>query len=129
MYPFLLHKQRWNTCTITSLHLKITCHLHRWKDHICYDYMTKKNLLQQKSILKWNGLVSHWFLHNKQNITWPHRDTKFLFLFWVIFHLFTTLTREIFFNTWREILCLCMTMKYPLYILNLPENRQMTTGS
>ena len=40
----------------------------------------------------------------------------------------TPLTREIFFNTRREILCLRMTMKYPLYILNLPKNRQMTTG-
>ena len=36
--------------------------------------------------LTWNGLVFHWCLYNKQNITWSLGDTKFLFLLWNIIH-------------------------------------------
>ena len=30
-------------------------------------------------LLKSNGFVFHWCLYNKENITWPLGDTKFLF--------------------------------------------------
>ena len=33
---------------------------------------------RSQQLLKWMGLVFHWCLYNKQNITWPLRDTKFL---------------------------------------------------
>ena len=45
-----------------------------------------------------NDLVFHWCLYNKQNITWPLGDTKFLFSCWKIFHSFAHI-----FNTRREI--------------------------
>ena len=34
---------------------------------------------------KWNGLVFHWCICNKQNITWPLGGTGCLFLCWNIF--------------------------------------------
>ena len=40
-------------------------------------------------------------LYNKRKITWPRRDTKFIFSCRKIFHSFAVLTREIFFNTRR----------------------------
>ena len=81
-----------------SSHEKITCDLHMWKDHCCYGYM--KN--------KWNGLVFHWCLCTKKNITWPLGDTKLLLSCWKIFHLFPSLTHEIFCNTQkRNFVSLC----------------------
>ena len=38
-----------------------------------------------------------------EDITWPLGDTKFLFSCKKIFHTFAALTREIFFNTRRDI--------------------------
>ena len=52
-----------------------------WKYHLCYGYMINR-AFHNKKLLKWNGLVFHWCLHNKQNITWPLGDTKFLFSCW-----------------------------------------------
>ena len=85
-----------------SSDVKITCYLHTWNDHCCYGYMINRAFC--------NDLVFYWCLYNKQNITWPLGDTKFLFSCWKIFHLFAVLTREIFFNTWREILYLHAVM-------------------
>ena len=53
-----------------SSHMKVTCYLHMWKDHHCYGYIINHAFC--------NDLVFHWYLHNKQNITWPLRDVKFL---------------------------------------------------
>ena len=65
---------------LISSHVKITCYLHMWKYHRCYGYIINR-AFHTKKLLKWNGLVFHWCL----------------------FHSFAALTREIFFNTRREI--------------------------
>ena len=67
-----------------------TWYLHAWKDHRCYDYIINRAFGSQK-ILKRNSLVFHWSLKNKQNITWPLGDTKFLFSCWKIFHSFANI--------------------------------------
>ena len=66
---------------LISSHVKITCYLHMWKYHRCYGYIINR-AFHTKKLLKWNGLVFHWCLYNKQNITWPLGDTKFLFSYW-----------------------------------------------
>ena len=58
-----------------------TWYLHMWKYHRCYGYIINR-AFHTKKLLKWNGLVFHWCLYNKKNITWPLGDTKFLFLCW-----------------------------------------------
>ena len=55
-------------------------------------------------------------LCNKEKITWLLGDTKFIFSCWKMLHSFTATTREIFFNTQRQILYLCAATWYPLYI-------------
>ena len=80
---------------LISSHVKITCYLHVWKYHRCYGYIINRAFHTQK-LLKWNGLVFHWCLYNKYNITWPISllvMKKYLIAF----------TREIFFNSRREI--------------------------
>lgn len=99
----------------------MTKYLHSWKGHCCYGYMINSPfvwVVPQKStkMLQRNGLVFDLCLYNKQNITWPFGDVKFLFTHWKIHtHSFATLTRKIFFNTQREIFHLCAAMKYPLF--------------
>ena len=66
---------------LISSHVKITCYLHMWKYHRCYGYIINR-AFHTKKLLKWNGLVFHWCLYNKKNITWPLGDTKFLFSCW-----------------------------------------------
>ena len=76
-------------------------YLHARKEHRCYWLHNKSrrcSTLGLQQILNWNGLVFHWFLCNKRNITWPLKDTKVLFSCWEIFHSFAALTREMFFN-------------------------------
>ena len=64
------------------LHMwKKTCYLHIWKFHRCYVYIIN-GAFHTKKLLKWNGLVFHWCFYNKQSITWPLEDTKFLFACW-----------------------------------------------
>ena len=45
-------------------------------------WLHNKSRPSHQKLLKWNGLIFHWCLYNKQNITWPLGDTKFLFLCW-----------------------------------------------
>ena len=71
------------------------------KDHRCYDY-TINCTFHSKKPWKWQDLVFHWCLYNKQNITWPLRDMKFLFSCWKIFNMLAALTHEIFFSSQRE---------------------------
>ena len=71
---------------LISLHVKITCCLPIWKYHLCYGYIIIR-AFHTKKLLKWNGLVFHWCLYNKENITWPLGDTKFLFSCWKIISL------------------------------------------
>ena len=72
----LLHKN------LIYLHMwKMTCYLHMWKYHRCYDYIINR-AFHTKKLLQWNGLVVHWCLYKKDNITWLLGDTKFLFLCW-----------------------------------------------
>jgi len=66
---------------LISSHVKITCYLHMWKYHLCYGYVINR-AFHTKKLLEWNGLVFHWCLYNKKNITWPLGDTKFLFSCW-----------------------------------------------
>ena len=66
---------------LISSHVKITCYLHMWKYYRCYGYIINR-AFHTKKLLKWNGLVVHWCLYNKQNITWPLGYTKFLFSCW-----------------------------------------------
>ena len=61
---------------LVSSHVKITCYLDTWKDHRCYGYIINRAFC--------NDLVFHWCSCNKQNITWPPGDTKFLFSSWNI---------------------------------------------
>ena len=63
-----------------SFHAK-TWYLHMWKYHRCYGCMIN-HAFHTKKLFKWNGLVFHWCLYNKWNITWPLGDTKFLFSCW-----------------------------------------------
>ena len=76
----LLYKHQWNTRWAFAR--KHDNYLHTWKDHRCYGYIITRTF-HNKELLKWNGLIFHWYLYNKQNIT--------------------ELTHEIFFNTQREI--------------------------
>ena len=48
------------------------------KNHLCYGYIINRTF-HTKKLLKGNGLVFHWCLYNKWNITWPLGDTKNLF--------------------------------------------------
>ena len=66
---------------LISSHVKITCYLHIWKCQRCYGYIINCTF-HTKKLLKWNGLVVHWCLYNKEDITWPLGDTKFLFECW-----------------------------------------------
>ena len=66
---------------LISSHVKITCYLHTLKYFCCYGYIINR-AFHTKKLLKWNGLVFHWCLYNKRNITWPLGDTKFLFSCW-----------------------------------------------
>ena len=66
---------------LISSHVKITCYLHMWKYDLCYGYIINRAFHTQK-LLRWNGVVFHWCLYNKYNITWPLGDTKFLFSCW-----------------------------------------------
>ena len=66
---------------LISSHVKRTCYLQMWKYHRCYGYIISCTF-HTKKLLKWNGLVVHWCLYNKENITWPLGDTKFLFSCW-----------------------------------------------
>ena len=59
----------------------MTCYLHMWKYHRCYGYIMNR-AFHTKKLLKWNGLVVHWCLYNKKNITWLLGETKFLFECW-----------------------------------------------
>ena len=61
--------------------VKTTCYLHTWEYHLYYCYIINP-AFDNKKLLKWNGLVFHWCLYNKINITWPLGDTKFLFSCW-----------------------------------------------
>ena len=70
---------------LISSHVKITCYLHMWTYHRCYGCIINR-AFHTKKLLKWNGLVVHWCLYNKK-----------------IFHSLAALTREILFNTRREI--------------------------
>ena len=45
-------------------------------------WLHNKSRLTPKKLLKWNGLVFHWCLYNKKNITWLLGDTKFLYSCW-----------------------------------------------
>ena len=63
---------------ISSL-VKRTCYLHKYKDHRYYNYIIIRALCSKKAVQKRNSLEFHWCLYNKQNITWPLGDTKFLF--------------------------------------------------
>ena len=58
-----------------------TWYFHMWKYHRCYGYIINR-AFHTKKLLKWNGLIFHWCLYNKKNITWPLGDTKFLFECW-----------------------------------------------
>ena len=86
-YCFLLYKHQWNTRWAfvqkldISSHVKMTCYLHMWKYHRCYDYIINR-AFHTKKLLQWNGLVVHWCLYKKDNITWLLGDTKFLFSCW-----------------------------------------------
>ena len=64
--------------SLISSHVKITCYLDMCKCHRCYDYIINR-AFHTKILLKWNGLVVHWCSYNKDYITWPLGDTKFLF--------------------------------------------------
>ena len=48
-----------------------------WKYHLCYGsgYIINR-AFHTKKILKWNGLVFHWCLYSKKNVTWPRGDAK-----------------------------------------------------
>ena len=83
-----------------SSHVQITCYLHMWKDHHCCGY-TINCTFYCKKLWKWKGLVFHWCLYNKQNITWPLKDTKFLFLCWKIFNSFVRSLVK-YFSTLKE---------------------------
>ena len=58
---------------LISSHVKITCYLHMWKYHLCYGYILNR-AFHTKKLLQLNGLVFHWCLYNKKNITWPLGD-------------------------------------------------------
>ena len=64
-----------------------TWYLHVWKYHRCYGYIINHAFHTEK-LLKWNGLVFHWCLYNKYNVTRLLGDTKFLFLCWKNISLF-----------------------------------------
>ena len=59
----LLHKN------FISSHMKITCYLHTWRDHRCYDYKINRAFF--------TGVPG---LLNQQNITCPRVDMNFIFL-------------------------------------------------
>ena len=46
---------------LISSHVKITCYLHMWKYHHCYDFIINRTF-QTKKLFKQNGLAFHWCL-------------------------------------------------------------------
>ena len=54
-------------------------------------WLRNKSRLSHQKLSKWNGLVFHWCLYNKYNITWP-----------ISLLVMIALTREIFFNSLEE---------------------------
>ena len=54
------------------------------KDHRCHGYIMIRAFCSKKIVQKWNSWTFHWRLYNKQNFTWLHEATKFLFTCWNI---------------------------------------------
>ena len=84
---FILYKHQWNTRWAFARKLDIfTCENTMLSSHVKISpllyWLHNKSRPSHQKLLKWNGLIFHWCLYNKQNITWPLGDTKFLFLCW-----------------------------------------------
>ena len=116
---FILYKHQWNTrwafarkldiftCenTMLSLHVKISPLLY---------WLHNKSRPSHQKLLKWNGLIFHWCLYNKQNITWPLGDTKINF---------SSCVEKIFHHSKRNFISLCghVTLISSIHYINTNE--------
>lgn len=93
---------------------KTTPYLQALKIHCCYGYMIIHAFHSKKNILKWHGLIFHLSLYNKliehYIASWGYKMLKIYFT-----QSFAVLTHEIYFNGQRDILYLCLAMKYPQF--------------
>ena len=69
-------------------------YLHTWRDHRRYGYIINSAFASTLKILKWNGLVFHWCLYNKQYYRPAYRYEFYLLVFNLISHSFAALTHE-----------------------------------
>ena len=83
------------------------------KDHHCYGYKINR-AFHNKKLLKWNGLVFHWCFIISRTLHGFLEIQDFCSRVEEILHSFAVLTREIFFNTRREISYFREAMYYPL---------------
>ena len=88
---FILYKHQWNTRWAFARKLDIfTCENTMLSSHVKISpllyWLHNKSRPSHQKLLKWNGLIFHWCLYNKQNITWPLGDTKFSSCVEKIFH-------------------------------------------
>ena len=94
-YFLLLYKHQWNTKWAFARKLDIfTCENNMLYSHVKISpllWLRNKSRLSHQKLLKWNGLVFHWCLYNKYNITWP-----------ISLLVMIALSRERFFNSLEE---------------------------
>ena len=93
-------------------YVKITLSSHV-KDHHCYGYKINR-AFHNKKLLKWNALVFHWCFIISRTLHGFLEIQDFCSRVEEILHSFAVLTREIFFNTQREISYFREAMYYPL---------------
>ena len=83
------YKHQWNTRWAFTRKLDFfTCENNKLSSHVKISpllWLHNRSRLSHQKLSRWNGLVVHWCLYNKQNITWPLGDTKFFFSCWKIF--------------------------------------------
>ena len=112
-----MYKQQWNTrWAFVRGHMFIcennTLSSHV-KDHHCYGYKINR-AFHNKKLLKWNALVFHWCFIISRTLHGFLEIQDFCSRVEEILHSFAVLTREIFFNTQREISYFREAMYYPL---------------
>ena len=110
----LSYKHQWNTrWAFAQKHDIFTgennlLFFHLRKDHYFYGYIINSTFCSKK-MFKWNGLAFHWCLYNKENITWPLGDKKFLFSCWKIFHEWAHSKRNLVYPCGHVISSICPT--------------------
>lgn len=89
-----------------SLHVKITCYLHVQKVHHCYGCTFRSE---------------HWCWYKREEHCIATEKYEFLLSYWKIFHSFTVLALETFFNTWKEIFLSSCALQCNIFYVHSPK--------